>query len=82
MDANEIVAHEVQRDGSPAQRDVAGVTKVQDAIEGSDQTPEDNPCLGTSIVEATKDLRALKRKTMNPAEIVDHLEAGAYPKEQ
>ena len=76
-DINAMIARlEAMADGSLAQPDVAGVAKVQDAIEGPGQPPKDNPYLGMSIVDATKELLALKRKPMRPAEIVTHLEAG------
>lgn len=67
---------EAMADDSPAQPDAAGVTKVKDATERQDQALKDNPYLGMSIVNATKELLALKRKPMRPADIVAHLEAG------
>ena len=71
-----IAQLEAMADGSAARPDAAGLTRAQDAIERQDQPLKENPYLGMSIVDATKELLALKRKPMKPAEIVDHLEAG------
>lgn len=71
-----IARLEAMADDSPARPDTAGVTKVKDATERQGQAPKDNPYLGMSIVNATKELLALKRKPMRPADIVAHLEAG------
>ncbi len=62
--------------GKPTKPDFAGTAKVQETIEDLDQAPEDNPYLGMSIGDATKELLVLKRKPMTPPEIVAHLEAG------
>lgn len=76
-DIDAVIARlEAMADDSPARPDAAGETKDQDVIEPQDQPLKENPYLGMSIADATKELLASKRKPMNAANIVAHLEAG------
>lgn len=76
-DIDAVIAQlEAMEGGSPIHHKVATVAKDETAAKRPGEKPRNNPYLGMSIVDATKELLALNRKPMRPADIVADLEAG------